>query len=467
MPRDVRRGLARLAGILALLGLPAVAGAAAAPAAPATAPKAEECLACHADKDLKRDKPVAGRPASLFVDAQALAGSAHTGLECVACHRTATAPHEALPRVRCADCHDAVRATLAESAHGGHGKPGLAPPACTSCHGTHEVRRAAAMSIDTCGGCHAKQLAVYRGSIHGRSRARGETEAATCRSCHGATHAVRTKADPQALTYHLNLPRTCAVSHADPQLARRHNITVGNVYQLYMDSIHGRAVSKSGLLVAANCSDCHGSHEIQPRAEPSSRVFRTNVPRTCGGCHAGVHDEYAQSVHGRAVARGDAHAPVCTDCHSAHQIRRTEAAPWQLDIIKECGTCHVESLKTYRDTFHGKVTALGFTRVAKCADCHGSHTILPASDARSKVAAANLLPTCQQCHPNATAKFTEFHPHADPSDRARFPKLYWTWLAMTALLVGTFGFFGLHTLLWLPRSLVERWRRRRRTGAEP
>ncbi len=45
--------------------------------------------------------------------------------------------------------------------------------------------------------------------------------------------------------------------------------------------------------------------------------------------------------------------------------------------------------------------------------------------------------------------------------RARFPLLYWTYLFMTGLLVFTFAFFGLHTLLWLPRSLVERLRRQR------
>ena len=32
---------------------------------------------------------------------------------------------------------------------------------------------------------------------------------------------------------------------------------------------------------------------------------------------------------------------------------------------------------------------------------------------------------------------------------------------MTTLLVGTFAFFGLHSLLWLPRSLIERLRRGR------
>ena len=60
----------------------------------ADAPKAEDCLACHADKDLKRGKPAPGRSPSVFVDADALKASVHAGLECVACHKTATAPHE-------------------------------------------------------------------------------------------------------------------------------------------------------------------------------------------------------------------------------------------------------------------------------------------------------------------------------------------------------------------------------------
>ena len=371
MPQELIRGVAGAFGLVVAL----LAGGA---AWAAEAPKAEDCLACHADRDLKRGTPAPGRPASLFVDHAALTASAHGRLECVTCHTSATAPHEALPRVRCTDCHAPVQAALAEGAHGARKTAARTPaPTCASCHSTHDVRPAAALSIGACAACHPSQVRMYRESIHGKSRGRGDSEAATCRSCHGATHGVLARSDPRAPTYHMNLPRTCAACHADPELARRHNIAVGNVYQLYMDSIHGRAVSKSGLLVAANCSDCHGAHEIKPRTEPTSRVFRANVPATCGTCHAGVQAEYAQSVHGRAVAKGSQRAPVCTDCHSAHQIRRTEAAPWQLDVIRECGTCHEESLKTYRDTFHGKVTSLGVTRAAPGADCHGPHRSLP------------------------------------------------------------------------------------------
>ena len=209
---------------------------------------------------------------------------------------------------------------------------------------------------------------------------------------------------------------------------------------------------------AANCSSCHGSHEIRPRNEPDSKVNRKNIVETCGACHAGILTGYLQSVHGRAEQAGEQKAPVCADCHTAHQITRVDSESWQLELIQECGTCHEESIKTYRDTLHGQITALGFTRVARCADCHGSHEILPASDPRSSVSPANRKATCQKCHPQASASFAQFSPHADPENRQRNPGLYYAARLMNALLAGVFAFFGLHTILWLVRSLLERSR---------
>lgn len=428
----------RLVLLLAFLSLPGLARA--------EAPESEECLACHSDKDLKRG----------------LERSPHAGLACATCHVGVTAPHdEKPPPVACTNCHADQKQALAGGAHGRRVAGKAAPPACATCHGTHDVKKATAMSLDTCTTCHAAPLTAWTGSVHGRAVRGGDADAATCRSCHGSTHTVLPKSDPKSPTYHLNLPRTCATCHANPELAKKHGIAAGDVYKLFMDSIHGRAISRSGLLVAANCSDCHGAHDIQPKDAPASRVHPANVPKTCGTCHAGVEAAYRESVHGTARAAGHRGAPVCNDCHSAHQIQRTAGTPWQLDVIKECGTCHQESLRTYRDTFHGKVTRLGGSRVAKCADCHGAHDIRATEDPKSKVSAANIVTTCRQCHPNANQAFTEFQPHADPHDRARYPKLYWSYVLMTTLLLGTFTFFGLHTLLWLPRSLVDRVRRRR------
>ena len=104
---EPRRGDVLTRGLVAavVVGVSLFAGSA---ARAADAPKAEDCLACHADKELKRGKPVPGRPDSLFVDHGGMKASTHGRLECVACHKGAPAPHEALPRVRCTDCHAKV-----------------------------------------------------------------------------------------------------------------------------------------------------------------------------------------------------------------------------------------------------------------------------------------------------------------------------------------------------------------------
>ena len=74
------------------------------------------------------------------------------------------------------------------------------------------------------------------------------------------------------------------------------------------------------------------------------------------------------------------------------------------------------------------------------------------------VSEANLLETCQSCHPAATEGFALFQPHADHNDREHYPYTYWSYHLMTALLLGTFSFFGLHTALWLVRLSLNAFR---------
>jgi hypothetical protein len=150
---------------------------------------------------------------------------------------------------------------------------------------------------------------------------------------------------------------------------------------------------------------------------------------------------------------GNTFAPVCNNCHSAHQIQSVESNSWKLQVLRECGSCHTESIKTYRDTFHGQVTALGFVRTAACADCHGAHEIFPKSDPRSTISQARIVSTCGKCHPGATRSFTRFDPHADKHNRARNPTLYYAARFMDSLLIFVFAFFGVHTSLWFVRSV--------------
>ncbi len=385
-----------------------------APAATAAqAPSNEDCLMCHGEADAKAEN---GR--SIAVDASRFGGSIHgaLGLACTACHTdlaSAELPHAAtLAKVNCATCHeDAV------------GK--------------------------------------FAASIHSTARRQGaNTAAATCVDCH-SSHDIRPASDPESRTYPLNLPATCSACHGDPAIIAKGHIAIGNVGDLFKDSIHGRAISRSGLLVSANCTSCHGAHDILPKSDPASKVFRANIPQVCATCHGGIQAQFERGSHGAALAAGKTTAPVCTDCHSAHAIQRVDSGSWRLDTINECGTCHLDKIKTYRDTFHGQVTSLGFVRVAKCSDCHGAHEVHPKSDARSMVAPDRVLSTCQTCHAGASAGFAEYDPHADKDDRVRNPELYYASRFMHWLLIGVFGFFGLHAVLWLPRSMAERRRRSR------
>lgn len=395
--------------VVAVVAIAGMAAPLLAQRAATPAPSNDTCLACHGDADAKSES---GR--SIAVDAKKFAQSVHggLGLDCVACHvdlaKTAEFPHAAkLARVNCATCHDQASTTYDA-------------------------------------GIHAQARRQTPGSV-----------AATCVDCH-TSHEIRSAKDSQSATYPLNLPDTCGRCHGNPSIIQQGGIRAGNVAELYRDSIHGRAVSRSGLLVAANCTSCHGNHDIRPKADPQSRVHRSNVPSTCGSCHGGIKTQYEAGVHGAALAKGDARAPVCADCHTAHAIQRADVASWQLDVIRECGTCHADKITTYRDTFHGQVTSLGFVRVATCSSCHSAHAIYPKSDPRSTVSDTRLLETCRQCHASATAGFIRYDPHADKHDKARNPVLFHASRFMSWLLTGVFGFFGLHALLWLPRGVIAR-----------
>ncbi len=480
----------------------------------------ERCLNCHDRGGLDFVLP-SGETLDTSVEGAAYEGSVHgrAGVTCTSCHTgIGDYPHPELEadslreltielNAVCDDCHDHQGSALLAGAHGGetagsnleapvcsdchgahqveapqealvqvsmcqgchqvpdfrasvHGQALTAGtdfgPTCSSCHGAHTIAPAEVATSGTCRGCHDEEADLYDQSVHGAARSAGDVEAATCSDCHGPAHEVVGTTDPNSSTYPLRLPQTCGRCHGDPELTGR--LGLPNVYEEYVDSIHGLAISEAGLLVSATCSECHGSHDIMAHDDFEARVFPSNVIATCGQCHAGVVDEYLGSVHGRLVAQGDLRAAVCTDCHGAHGLAGSDEPEWMLEVIEECGSCHEESLTTYRDTFHGQVTALGFSRVARCSDCHGSHEIQQTDHAASAVSDENRVETCAQCHEGASENFAEFSPHADADDRARDPLLYYTKRFMELLILSVLGFFLLHTVLWAVRSSVDRVR---------
>ncbi|MCL4811284.1 MAG: cytochrome c3 family protein [Vicinamibacteraceae bacterium] len=407
--RDVIRAATAVAALSLLVGLGRLAPAALEAqdqAAATPAPHAnDDCMMCHSDPETTRADGT-----SLGVDAAKFEASVHgqLGMACVDCHAdvaTAELPHaEKLARVDCSTCH-------------------------------------------------ADASAAFAKSIHFEAREHGKGEAATCVSCHGM-HDILPSSDPASRTYALNLPNTCGSCHGNDTLITRTNMQGGNVASQYADSIHGRAL-KAGLIVAPSCSACHGAHDILASTDPEGKVFRFNQVATCGTCHEGIKHQFDKGRHGQLLAAQDDRAPVCADCHSAHGIQAADTPQWRVDVIRECGTCHVEKLTTYRDTFHGQVTNLGFARVATCADCHGAHAVLPQSDPASPTHPTNRVAMCQQCHAGANENFAQYDPHADLHDRSRNAPLYYTARFMGVLLIGVFTFFGVHTTLWFQRAWRE------------
>jgi hypothetical protein len=223
---------------------------------------------------------------------------------------------------------------------------------------------------------------------------------------------------------------------------------------------------KSGLTVTAMCSNCHTAHGVLPAGDPASSVNPRNIPATCGTCHHGIEEQFETSVHATQVGHTTEDLPVCSDCHSAHTIRRTDETGFKLDIMATCGRCHEKIARTYFDTYHGKVSQLGYTKTAKCYDCHGAHDILKVADPRSRLSRDNVVATCRKCHEGATRRFAGYLSHATHHDPDKYPFLYWTFWGMTSLLIGTFCIGGLHTLLWIPRA-IEMRRARRAAAAVP
>ena len=90
-------------------------------------------------------------------------------------------------------------------------------------------------------------------------------------------------------------------------------------------------------------------------------------------------------MHGKAIAKGDLKAPVCSDCHTAHAILQPTEAAFRMQSTPICGNCHKDKFSTYRDTFHSQLGSLGgYVETARCWDCHGAHDVRPAIRSRPR-----------------------------------------------------------------------------------
>ena len=368
----------------------------------------QDCLRCHGRPDIVAGR--AGGARSLFVNEHELAGSRHARVACVQCHAG--------------------------------GDPS-------------QVRACATMTTKVdCSVCHAAAVEQYKDSVHGQLLAQGSPDAPACADCHGR-HGILGRNDTRSPTFSRNVPELCAKCHRTGQRAAvRYKGTQTQIVEHYEESIHGKGLLKSGLTVTANCADCHTPHHELPSRDSRSSVNPRNVAATCGRCHRGIYEQFTASIHWPSVANTTKELPVCSSCHSAHTIKRTDLSDFRLHIMDQCGRCHQAIAETYFETYHGKVSKLGYLKTAKCYDCHGAHDILPVTDPNSRLSRANVVKTCGKCHAGSHRRFAGYLTHATHHDPKKYPYLFFAFWGMTSLLMGTLVIAGFHTAAWLPRSLA-------------
>jgi len=277
----------------------------------------------------------------------------------------------------------------------------------------------------------------------------------TCASCHSD---ITTKHPDDEVPARPIECRRCHESHSES----------------FGASVHGLAL-KAGRAGAPNCQDCHGSHEVLPGTSLASPLHVSKQAETCGACHEQEAEDFAASIHGKAVAAGVRDAPTCTDCHSEHQITALSTNATRKISEDVCSRCHgserintkynlpTDRVRTFFDSYHGLAAQYGLTVAANCGSCHGYHQVLPSSDPASTIHPNNLVETCGKCHPGANEKFALSKVHVDIEAETSGPDLgsqinWWVRRIYLLLIFGVVGAMLVHNLILFFRKVAEHLR---------
>ena len=321
---------------------------------------------------------------------------------------------------------------------------------CSDCHTTiKEYPHPDKLATVKCETCHADQASAIGGSVHAKASAH------PCTSCHGDAHAISRRDDPKSAVYPLNIPKTCGTCHANEALAKKYGLQ--NVYSTYMDSIHGYAVSKEGLLVAANCMSCHGSHGILSHKDPKSPTSQgehsehlRDVPRRREGriLRRRARQGGGERQHEGAGVHRLPHG-ACDSAADGGDVPHAVDADLRLVPQGPTGDVpgHVPLATGAAGRLCGDGALLGLPRGARGSA--GVRSALAGEHRRT------WSKTCSRCHTDANLSFVQYQPHANPHNRKLNPALYYVRLFMNLLLWGTLSFFTLHTLLWFIRAKKE------------
>lgn len=210
----------------------------------------------------------------------------------------------------CAGCHGGdAKATEIQQAHAAEAgfRPGWGraevPSMCATCHA--DIQRMKFYRLDT--NVHAEFLT----SRHGEKLLKGDTNVATCTSCHH-THDILSSREPDSPTHRKNVPKTCGKCHSDAAMMASYGIPTDQE-EHYDEGIHGSILHgrrEGNAALVPTCADCHGVHGAAP---PEIR----RVDAVCGTCHFYEARYYSRGPH--AAAAHATGTPICVTCHGNHR----------------------------------------------------------------------------------------------------------------------------------------------------
>ena len=241
------------------------------------------------------------------------------------------------------------------------GRPEAAdvPGFCGTCHSNATYMRRFGPSISV------GQEAEYWTSQHGQGLRAGDTNVATCVSCHGA-HGIRRFTDPLSSVYPTAVGEMCSTCHADAERMSGYTLPNGqplpvDQHARWRESVHAAAMFEREDLTAPTCNDCHGNHGAMPPGLDS-------IAFVCGQCHGREATIFRSSAKREGFERHneyllDAEGEGCIACHDQPE---PAAMLTGLTSFGECASCHGN---------HGVVRpTLSFLSPlpeTPCAFCHG------------------------------------------------------------------------------------------------
>ena len=168
-------------------------------------------------------------------------------------------------------------------------------------------------------------------------------------------------------------------------------------------------------------------------------------------------EDFQASVHG-------GWGLTCTICHAAQEQwphppnQFQDRRSFTVEFSEKCRLCHEEAGKTYDSSVHGVTALLGVPRAATCTDCHTAHYVKRPPNWPS----AERAVRCSQCHQGADANFASgWLGHREPSFKW-FPLVFYTERFLIFLTASVLGFGIVHVELE-----VFRWFLDRRRGGRP